>query len=100
MGKETDRLLAASSQFSAKTEVHEMSMDNGVMRMRELPKGIEIKAGETLTLKSGSYHIMFMGLAANLKAGEAQKATLVFEKAGKIEVDFNVEAMAGMHHAH
>lgn len=101
-GTSADRLLSASTQFSKKTEIHEMAHEGDVMKMRELPKGLEIKPNETLALKPGGYHVMFMGLNTSLKAGEKHKAILHFEKAGKIEVDFKVEAMGAGHsnHAH
>jgi periplasmic copper chaperone A len=93
-----DRLIGVETAISAKSEIHEMKHDGGVMVMRELPSGLAIKQGETLVLKSGSYHVMFIGLKAELNAGDKQKATLIFEKAGKIEVEFNVEKMGGHHH--
>jgi hypothetical protein len=64
-----------------------------VMRMRELEKGLEIPAGATVTLKPGGYHIMFMELKAPLAKDAKVPVTLVFEKAGSIDVDFNVEAL-------
>jgi periplasmic copper chaperone A len=92
-GKITDRLLSGVVSFASRAEVHEMSHDNGVMRMRELPKGLEIKPGETVELKPGSFHMMFMDLSTGLKEGEKQKGTLLFEKAGKLDVDFKIEAI-------
>jgi periplasmic copper chaperone A len=101
-GAIADRLISASSNFASKTEIHEMAHEGGVMKMRELTKGLEIKPNDTLSLKPGGYHVMFMGLNQTLKAGEKHKATLVFEKTGSVEVEFNVEAMGGghSHHAH
>jgi periplasmic copper chaperone A len=92
-GSQPDRLLSASFAGSSTVEVHEMSMDGGVMRMRELPKGIEIKPGAKIELKPGGYHLMFMGLTDGLKQGESLKGVLVFERAGRIEVEFKVEAI-------
>jgi copper(I)-binding protein len=83
-----------------------MAHEGGVMKMRELPKGIEIKPGETVELKPGGFHLMFIGLKSGLKEKERLKGTLVFEKAGTIEVDFAVESMgarggnAQEHHNH
>jgi len=63
------------------------------MRMRELEKGLEIPAGATVMLKPGGYHIMFMELKAPLAKDAKVPVTLVFEKAGSIDVDLKVEAM-------
>jgi periplasmic copper chaperone A len=104
-GKEPDRLLTGSAPFSKRVEVHEMRMDGGVMKMRELDKGLEIKPGETVELKPGGLHVMFMDLAEQPKAGERRKSTFVFEKAGTVEVDVSVvprgqNAPAGKAHHH
>jgi copper(I)-binding protein len=61
--------------------------------MRPLPAGLEIKPGQTVELKPGSYHLMFMQLKAPLEPGKSVKGTLVFEKAGTIEVEYTVEAI-------
>jgi copper(I)-binding protein len=87
-GTAPDRLIGGSTNVSNAFEVHEMSMDNGVMKMRMLAKGLEIKPGQSVTFKPGSYHVMFMGLKQPLVEGQRFKATLQFEKAGKVDVDF------------
>ena len=92
-GTAPDRLISGSSDVAGKVEVHEMTMDKGVMKMRPLKGGLEIKPGETVTLKPGSFHVMFVGLKKPLRKGDHVKATLVFEKAGKGDVDFDVLAM-------
>ena len=95
-----DRLIAVESGIAGAIEVHEMSNVEGVMRMQALPKGLDLPAGQTVELKPGGYHIMFMGLKEPLKAGATVPATLVFEKAGKVPVTFAVEnaaAQAGEH---
>jgi periplasmic copper chaperone A len=92
-GATPDRLLSAAFTGSAITEVHEMAHEGGVMKMRELPKGLEIKPGETVELKPGSFHLMFIDLKAGLKEKEQPKGVLVFEKAGRVEVEFAVEAI-------
>ncbi len=61
-GSEPDRLVGGTVPFAGRFEVHEMTMDGGVMKMRELSKGLEIKPGETVELKPGGYHVMFMDL--------------------------------------
>lgn len=98
-GTTADRLVAARSAASDKVELHEMKMDGSVMRMRELEKGVEIPAGATVMLKPGGYHIMFMELKAPFAKDAKVPVTLVFEKAGTIDVPFTVEAMgAGARH--
>jgi copper(I)-binding protein len=92
-GSTPDRLVEGSSDVASKFEVHEMKMENGVAKMRPVKGGLEIKPGETVELKPGSYHIMFVGLKKPLSAGDHVKATLVFEKAGTVSVDYDVRAM-------
>ena len=92
-GTAPDRLIAARSTVSDKVEVHEMKMDGNVMRMRELEKGLEIPAGATVMLKPGGYHIMFMGLKAPLAKDAKVPVTLVFEKAGSLDIVLDVEAL-------
>jgi hypothetical protein len=92
-GRAPDRLIGGASDVSSRFEVHEMSMDNGVMKMRPVGQGIEIKPGETVEFKPGGYHVMFVGLKSGLEKGQHIKATLEFEKAGKVDVDFTVEGI-------
>ena len=61
-GTTPDRLIGGSSEIAGKFEIHEMSMDNGVMKMRPLANGVEIKPGETVEFKPGGYHLMFVGI--------------------------------------
>jgi len=92
-GSAADRLVSGSSDVASKFEVHEMTMENGVAKMRPVKGGLEIKPGESVELKPGSFHIMFVGLKKPLSAGEHFKATLTFEKAGPVSVDYDVLAM-------
>jgi copper(I)-binding protein len=92
-GSTPDRLISGSSDVTSKFEVHEMKMENGVAKMRPVKGGLEIKPGETVELKPGSFHVMFVGLKKPLSAGDHFKATLVFEKAGTVGVDYDVLAM-------
>lgn len=92
-GAAPDRLVSGVTEISGRFEVHEMSMDNGVMKMRELKDGVEIKPGEKIEFKPGGYHMMFMGLNRQLVQGESFKATLQFEKAGKVDVNFAIEGL-------
>ena len=68
-------------------------MDNGVMRMRLIAKGIEIRPGQTVEFKPGGTHVMFLGLKKPLAQGEHVKTTLAFEKAGKVDIAFTVESI-------
>ena len=92
-GTTADRLVGGSSDAAAKFEVHEVTMDDGVMKMRPLKGGLEIKPGETVELKPGSFHVMFVDLKNPLTPSDHVKATLVFEKAGTVNVEFDVRAM-------
>ena len=89
-GSEADMLIGVSVDFAGKSELHEMAMDGDVMKMREVVGGIVIAAGETVTLKPGGLHLMFMGMQRQLNVGESYPATLTFEKAGTIDVNLNV----------
>jgi hypothetical protein len=92
-GTTPDRLIAVRSAVSDKAEIHEMKMEGNVMRMRELAKGLEIPPGATVELKPGGYHIMFMELKAPMAKDAKVPVTLVFEKAGSVDVDLLVQAM-------
>jgi periplasmic copper chaperone A len=92
-GTAPDRLVGIKSPAAATIQVHEMKMEGNVMRMREVEGGLEIPAGATVTLAPGGVHLMMMGLKAPLKQGERVPLTLVFEKAGSIDVELAVAAM-------
>jgi periplasmic copper chaperone A len=96
-GSAVDRLLSISSEISGRVEMHEMAVTDGIMRMRPLPNGVEIAPGLTAKFEPGGLHIMFVDLKRPLEKGERIKATLNFEKAGAVEVEFVVEAMGGDH---
>jgi len=87
-GDSADRLVGISSPRADRGEVHEMTMADGVMKMRHLADGIEIAPGATVELKPGGYHVMFMGVAEGFGEGETVPAVLVFDKAGEVPVDF------------
>lgn len=92
-GKLADRLVSATASIADRVEIHEMSMTDGVMKMRPLPNGLTIKPGETIELKPGGFHMMFMDIKQSLKQGDTLKSTLTFEKAGKLDVTFGVNAL-------
>jgi periplasmic copper chaperone A len=89
-GTTPDRLIGGTLPLATSVEVHEMSMTEGIMRMRRLEKGLEIAPGASVELKPGSYHMMFMGLSEGLVAGGTIKGTLVFDKAGTVEVEYRI----------
>ena len=94
-GTESERLIGIEAGFAMKSGVHESKVDaNGVGTMAGVDF-IEIPPGETVSLEQGGYHIMFMGLTGRLTEGEMQKATLIFEKAGRVEVEFMIDPPAG-----
>ncbi|MFM2448447.1 MAG: hypothetical protein RIS44_897 [Pseudomonadota bacterium] len=89
-----DRLVSVSSDVSDSVELHTMSMDGTVMRMRQVD-GIDLPAGQTVELKPGGFHIMFIGLKAPLKEGSKFPVKLKFEKAGEVVVDVKVQQPKG-----
>ncbi len=102
-GTAPDRLIGGSAKIAGRMEIHEMAVDNGVMKMRELPKGLEIKPGETVELKPGGFHLMLMDLKEPAVDGGKIEGTLVFEKAGTIEIIYKVRAngaASGTKHHH
>lgn len=90
-GKAEDRLVSANTPVAAEVQLHTMTIDGGVMRMRQVEGGIAVPAGGKLELKPGSFHIMFMGLKRPLAKGERFPVTLRFQKAGAIKVNFAVQ---------
>jgi len=92
-GTAADRLVSASSPAAASVQVHEMKMEGNVMRMREVEGGLAIPPGATVALAPGGLHLMMMGLKEPLKQGDRVPVTLVFEKAGSIDVELAVTAM-------
>jgi copper(I)-binding protein len=94
-GAAADKLVGGATDISGRVEIHEMAMSGGVMQMRPLNEGLELKAGQAVELKPGGYHMMFLDLKRQLKEGETVKATLQFEKAGKVDVTFRVGPVGG-----
>jgi periplasmic copper chaperone A len=90
-GSEPDTLVGGSIIGAAKFEVHEMAVVDGVMRMRELKPGLVIAPGKTVVLKPGSFHVMFMDLKEPPQVGKPITGTLIFEKAGRINVTYRIE---------
>ena len=86
-----DRLVSASSSVAAQTQIHSMTMDQGIMRMRQVVGGLVVPAHGTLELKPGGYHIMLIGLRHPLRAGETVKLVLRFEHSGDVPARLAVE---------
>ena len=99
-GTTADRLVSATSPAAGQVQIHEMKMDGNIMRMRELENGLEIPPGATVALAPGGLHLMMMGLKAPLKEATRVPVTLVFEKAGKIDVELQVMALGAAPDAH
>jgi periplasmic copper chaperone A len=95
-GTEPDRLVSATLSDATTAELHQMTMDNGVMKMREVAGGIQIKPGETVTLRPNEYHIMFKGLKEPLVKGQTIVGSLTFERAGSINVEFLVAPVGSL----
>lgn len=84
-----DRLVGARTTVSERVELHHMSMDGDVMRMRRI-EAIDVPAGGSVELKPGGLHLMLLPLKAPLRAGTRFALTLRFEKAGEVEVQAEV----------
>jgi periplasmic copper chaperone A len=92
-GKTPDKVTCVSSDASAECQIHTMTMDNGVMMMRPVEGGLEIKPGETVALKPSGLHVMLVNLKHPLEQGKTIKATLKFDTAGSIDVDYPIAAI-------
>lgn len=102
-GTEPDRLIGGMLPQAGRFEIHEMTMVGNFMQMREIPEGLEIKPGEKVEFKPGGYHVMLMNFREPLKQGEKLQGQLRFEKAGTVEIAYQVEAVgatAAPQHGH
>lgn len=90
-GAESDRLLGGSTPVAERLEIHESSIVDGVARMRPAKDGIEIAPGATVSLQPGGAHLMLVNPKERPAEGEKFKATLQFEKAGSVGVEFVVQ---------
>jgi copper(I)-binding protein len=97
-GSVPDKLVSASTPVAAEAQLHTMTDDNGVMKMRPV-SAVDVKPGASVTLKPGGMHVMLMGLKQPLSEGQSFPLTLTFEKAGKVETTVKIAkagAMTGM----
>jgi periplasmic copper chaperone A len=99
-GQAPDRLVGGSFSRADGFEIHEMAVKDGVMTMRPLTEGVEIAPGQSIALEPSGTHLMFPGLKQPLKRGESVGGTLVFEHAGTIQVEFQVEGLAAKSAGH
>ena len=90
-----DRLIGVSTPVANKAELHRMTMDGTVMKMRQIPE-VDLPAGQPVTLKPGAIHVMLVGLTEPLKAGQSFPLTLHFAKAGTEVVNITVEPVGAM----
>jgi copper(I)-binding protein len=87
-----DQLISASSPVASEVQLHEISMEGNIMKMRQV-KEVVVPAGGAVELKPGGMHLMFMNIKAPLTAGETVPVKLKFAKAGEVEVKMPVNAM-------
>ncbi len=92
-GKTPDTLIGGSTDVAVSVQVHKMSMQNGVMKMRRLENGLTIAPGKTVKLTPSGYHLMLMHLKQPLKQGRKLPITLQFKKAGQVTVSFDIESI-------
>jgi len=95
-GAVADKLTGGSADFADAVEVHEMSLKDGVMTMRQLADGLAIPPNGAVTLAPSGIHLMFQGLKRQLAKGDTVKVTLTFEHAGALPVDFAVGGIGAM----
>ncbi len=89
------RLVSVTSPTSGEVQIHEMAMQDNVMKMRQLKDGIAIPAGKTVELSPGNLHLMFQKVKTPFKQGDKVPVTLTFEKAGKVDLVLNVLSAQG-----
>jgi periplasmic copper chaperone A len=92
-GTAPDRVSCVSSDVSAQCQIHAMNVEGGVMKMRPVEGGLEIKPGETVTLKPSGMHVMFLELKQPLQPGQTVKATFKFENAGAVDLELPIAAI-------
>jgi len=98
-GTEADRLVSATSPAAPRMELHTHVRDGDVMRMRPV-NDIPVPAGQTVRLQPGGLHLMFIGLSQELRRGQSVPVTLVFERAGAVTVQLEIQAAGARGHHH
>ncbi|MDQ2065240.1 copper chaperone PCu(A)C [Xinfangfangia sp. CPCC 101601] len=98
-GDTPDRLIGVETEIAARAEVHLTEVNaEGIASMRHV-EALEIPAGDTTLLEQGGAHVMLMGLNTQLTEGDMVKATLIFEQAGRIEIEFMIDPPGGVDHS-
>lgn len=95
-GTAADKLTGGSTPVAGRVEIHTVDMEGGVMRMRQLTDGLDVPAGDEVTLKPGSFHVMLMDLKQPLKAGDTVPLMLTFAGAGTVETELVVKPAGAM----
>ncbi len=93
-GTEADRLIQVESPVAVRAEIHRSVIEEGVAKMRPAEGGIAVEPGTTVDFEAERLHIMFITPSRQLKDKDSFPATLVFEKAGRVEVEFAVQRKA------
>ena len=91
-GTTPDRLIGGSVDFASGFQLHSMTMEGSVSKMREL-KGADIGPGQTIEFKPGGSHVMFIGVKHPLSQGEHVNGTLIFEQAGTVQIEYDVQGV-------
>lgn len=92
-GTQPDRLLGGSVEAAKLVQIHDMTMHGEIARMREITEGIEIKPGQTVRFEPSGTHLMFVGLKQPLRTGDRLSGTLRFERAGTVNIEYQVFPM-------
>lgn len=92
------RLIGTETPVAGKVEIHNVTTEGGVMRMRPLADGLDIPAGETVELRPGGYHLMLLELRQSLRRGETVPVTLRFDSGPSVRADFTVRSTAEAAH--
>lgn len=99
-GPDEDRLVSATSPRAERVELHTMSMEDNVMRMRPIEGGVALPPGAEIALAPGGDHLMFIGVTAPFAEGETIPVELRFERAGVLAVELPVQRGANGQHGH
>ena len=99
-GTQPDRLIGGSTTAAGRFEIHEMAIKEGVMQMRPMAGGLEIKPGMTVELKPGGLHAMWLDLKRPLAAGERVRGSLIFERGGQVEIEYQIQPIGGAPQGH
>jgi hypothetical protein len=92
-GERPDRLVGGAAPFAGRVEIHDMTMDDGMMRMEEIEGGLVIEPGATEALRPGGRHVMFMDVIDPPQPRETVTVILEFAEAGPVEVAMPVSAI-------